>query len=396
MNKIKTKNFSFIFNTTVLLITQIFLISNISWGGVIVSSKYSVSNMPYYLSPTIKINEQKLRNSFQLKHEHIYNKEDAILEIFRKNMDIDISTEIEASAREGDCFISKIKNPQQIQKLIDSRLRAKDYELLSYKSKNKSYLLAILFFSATEGKKYYIKLLNEEIVPSEKMVTLNKKLLEYFFQFPFGTASYLKYADLIISVKINRSLEASKVIDIALRQYLGVYSFDNTYSGHLLDAVITDIKNENKVLILGTGAGLEAVVIAKKIGCLVDAIDIQPIAVVNTLVNAVVTDTQELIDAWVSDGFSTVSKKYDIIIFNAPLPTRKATTKSDVNRFDGEGKLIRRILDELPAYLEKEGTLFLMSHENIALYLPPTLTTNIKEKFTKANFSLAIHEITVN
>ena len=134
----------------------------------------------------------------------------------------------------------------------------------------------------------------------------------------------------------------------AIPLFPSVYNYNNPYDENLLEAALDDLEGCKDILLLGTGAGLEAVCVALKYGIHVDAIDINPISVANTIVSSRRTKTAHLVNAWASDGFNQVKKKYDAILFEAPVATTKPHFQAP-NRYDFEGKLLRKVLCDLPS-----------------------------------------------
>jgi hypothetical protein len=110
-----------------------------------------------------------------------------------------------------------------------------------------------------------------------------------------------------------------KVCKIPL--FPSVFYYNNLYDENLLEAVLFELEECRDILVLGTGAGLEAVCVALKYGVHVDATDINPVAVANTIAACRRTGTDHLIHAWVSDGLTEVQGTYDAILFEAPLAT---------------------------------------------------------------------------
>ena len=157
-----------------------------------------------------------------------------------------------------------------------------------------------------------------------------------------------------------------QVCDIPL--FPSVYYYNNPYEENLLEASLPDLAGCREALVLGVGAGLEAICIALQYGITVDATDINPLAVANTQVACRRTGTDRLVRAWVSDGFRQISKKYDAILFEAPLATAQMHL-TDANRHDLGGRLLREVLAELPSHLHEGGRLYLMSVPDLAPYL---------------------------
>lgn len=171
-----------------------------------------------------------------------------------------------------------------------------------------------------------------------------------------------------------------------------VYSYNNPYLENTLEVGLFEIGFAKSALVLGAGAGLDAVCIALQHGIPVDATDINPVAITNTMVAARRCGVDNLVHAWVSDGFSEVGKKYDAIFFSAPLATQEAEP-NDVNRYDREGRLLKSVLCGLPAHLNSGGRMYLMSRPDLSPYFPCNgLGSKVRRHFT-AKSSVAIHEI---
>ena len=174
-----------------------------------------------------------------------------------------------------------------------------------------------------------------------------------------------------------------------------VYYYNNPYEQNLLEAALPRLEGAKEVLVLGTGAGLEAVCVAMKYGIHVDATDINPLAVANTISATRRTGTDHLVKAWQSDGFREVKKAYDAILFEAPLATDQTNIK-DHNRFDLGGKLLREVFSALPSHLKAGGRMYLMSHADLSPYFPARgLRSRMLRDFRAYEIErdLAIHEI---
>jgi hypothetical protein len=181
-----------------------------------------------------------------------------------------------------------------------------------------------------------------------------------------------------------------KICQIPL--FPSVFYYNNLYDQNLLEAVLLELKECKDILVLGTGAGLEAVCIALKYGIHVDATDINPVAVANTIAASRRTGTDHLIHAWVSNGLTDVPKSYDAILFEAPLATNE-TQLHDPNRYDYGGKLLKEVLSGLPCHLNPGGRMYLMSRPDLTPYLPANGLQWNTLRYFAAEKSLAIHEI---
>jgi len=171
-----------------------------------------------------------------------------------------------------------------------------------------------------------------------------------------------------------------------------VFYYNNMYDQNLLEAVLQKLDGCHDILVMGSGAGLEAICIALQYGVHVDATDINPIAIANTVAACRRTDTENMVSAWVSDGFRDVIKSYDAILFEAPLATN-VVHKKDPNRYDFDGELLTEVLSMLPAHLNTGGRMYLMSRPELTPYLPPNGMKWKVLRYFAENKSLAIHEI---
>ena len=171
-----------------------------------------------------------------------------------------------------------------------------------------------------------------------------------------------------------------------------VFYYNNIYDQNLLEAVLPELDGCQDILALGSGAGLEAICIALKYDMHVDATDINPIAIANTIAACRRTGTDKLVSAWVSDGFLAIEKSYDAILFEAPLATGEMHSR-DPNRYDLGGKLLQEILRVLPFHLKPGGKMYLMSHPELTPYMPANgLQWRVLRYFAEHDH-LAIHEI---
>ena len=192
-----------------------------------------------------------------------------------------------------------------------------------------------------------------------------------------------------ITVEVFRE-RLGDVPDLPL--FPSVYPYNNPYVENLLEVGLPELTDCKRVLVLGSGSGLDAVCLALKYGIPVDATDINPVAVANTAASARCCGLGDRVRAWVSDGFGEVRAAYDAIFFEAPLAT-EYPVQSDANRHDLGGKVLREVLNELPAHLSPRGRMYLMSRPDLSLYFPANgLASRVRRTF-EAKSIVAIHEI---
>jgi release factor glutamine methyltransferase len=92
-----------------------------------------------------------------------------------------------------------------------------------------------------------------------------------------------------------------------------------TPTSHLLgEAVLTEVHSDERVLDMGTGSGVNAVLAATK-GAHVVAVDINPQALAVARANAERNGVSERIKIRHSDVFSDVDETFDLIVFDPPF-----------------------------------------------------------------------------
>ncbi len=146
-----------------------------------------------------------------------------------------------------------------------------------------------------------------------------------------------------------------------------IYPPDSVYAMSLLEEVLNDISPRERILVLGCGSGIDAVKIAMTHpGILVDAVDIQPLAVANTKALVAQLGLQDRVRVWLSDGLKHVPamRAYERIVANLPVPTAATLASNaafEVNREDVGGALLSSVLNDAPERLKQQGKLSLMT-----------------------------------
>ncbi len=126
------------------------------------------------------------------------------------------------------------------------------------------------------------------------------------------------------------------------------------------------VTKNDRVLDMGTGSGILAVLAAKRAKEVV-AVDINPHAVRCARKNAEANKLADKIDIRRGDLFQPIrrNEKFSLIIFNAPyLPSMRRETRSWLSRAWAGGptgrQVINQFIDEAPRYLEKKGRILLV------------------------------------
>lgn len=118
-----------------------------------------------------------------------------------------------------------------------------------------------------------------------------------------------------------------------------------------------DIKKTDKVLDVGTGTGIQALIAAKK-AKEVTAVDFNKFAVKCAKENAKLNKLKN-ITVFGSNLFSRVKGKYDLITFNPPyLPTKSEDLAWDGGQ-DGR-EVINRFLNQFEKHLSKNGRVLMI------------------------------------
>jgi SAM-dependent methyltransferase len=135
-----------------------------------------------------------------------------------------------------------------------------------------------------------------------------------------------------------------------------------SYSSFLASKFLKDVKGK-RVLDVGTGCGVLAILAAKRNAKKVVAIDIDQIAVTNTKKNVTKFKYGKIITVFQGDLFSLkdslfedIDKKFDIIVSNLPIAIRaKAWSHLETDL----PELLERWAKELPNYLSSNGVAYL-------------------------------------
>lgn len=142
-----------------------------------------------------------------------------------------------------------------------------------------------------------------------------------------------------------------------------VFPIDSSFSFSSKIASKRIPKNAKKVLDVGTGTGVQAIIAAKRGAKKVLAIDIDNNCLKNAKENVSFHKLEKIIEVRKSDLFKNVKKdeKFNLIISN--LPFSDVNYKSEVGHFlfDANFKLHERLLKNAKKHLTKNGEMFIPS-----------------------------------
>jgi release factor glutamine methyltransferase len=92
-----------------------------------------------------------------------------------------------------------------------------------------------------------------------------------------------------------------------------------TPTSHLLgESVLADVRPGDRVLDMGTGSGVNAILAASR-GAAVVAVDVNPRAIEAATANAHANKVADKVEVRHSDVFSNVAETFDLIVFDPPF-----------------------------------------------------------------------------
>ncbi|MDP8299640.1 MAG: metallophosphoesterase [Candidatus Tantalella remota] len=168
----------------------------------------------------------------------------------------------------------------------------------------------------------------------------------------------------------------------------GVFGGTHTSSNLSASAAAKYAGAGKRVLVIGTGAGTEAVLAAKK-GAIVDAVDIKEMAIANTKLTCSIAGVEDKVNVFRNDLFSGLGK-YDLIVFNMPhyydarVPAGRITP-SGRNLYDVEGAMLRKLCLGISEHLTPQGKALLVNSADAATehlfrkYIPEDITLQVEE-----------------
>ncbi len=163
------------------------------------------------------------------------------------------------------------------------------------------------------------------------------------------------------------------------------------YGVALMEAVFSHpytLDKNRRILILGSGVGLDATALTKMTNAQVTATDISINSLRVAKINSKIHGVEDQVNYIHSDLLDSVSGQYDLIIFNAPrvitpevfkkqgLPEEKINKimtdlKNGPNDlYDYKGVLFERLMRDLPVKTTSSGRLLIMADEHIQVHVP--------------------------
>ncbi|MDP3921239.1 MAG: Fic family protein [Candidatus Omnitrophota bacterium] len=164
-----------------------------------------------------------------------------------------------------------------------------------------------------------------------------------------------------------KELRIAPVEPLGLPVLPGVFPPTHIFLKEFLEWFAPRIRPRAKILIVGSGAGPEAVFLgllsrARGLELEIHAVDAFDAELENTKASLERYGLSEPVKVWKSDAFDRVTEKYDYIIFDAPQPRPASLGRAlDARTKDPGGRLTRRILEGFPARLRENAVFYLMA-----------------------------------
>lgn len=162
------------------------------------------------------------------------------------------------------------------------------------------------------------------------------------------------------------------------------------------EAVMAETKSGDRVLDMGTGCGINAVIAATKEADVL-AVDINPDSMETTKDNAARNGVADRIQVRESDIFSAVDGVFDLIIFNPPFRWFPARNMLEAATSDGNYSALTRFFREARQYLAKDGRMIIFfSNAGDLAYLQQLIDTEGFQQEVVAQKSRVVEGLDVN
>lgn len=126
----------------------------------------------------------------------------------------------------------------------------------------------------------------------------------------------------------------------------------------LAEIVLSEVRDDDRVLDMGTGSGVNAIAAATRSADVV-AVDVNPVAVASARQNAELNGLAERIEARQSDVFDSVSGRFDLIIFDPPFRWFRPRDLWERGTADENYGALTSFFSEVGDYLTPRGRIIL-------------------------------------
>jgi release factor glutamine methyltransferase len=132
-----------------------------------------------------------------------------------------------------------------------------------------------------------------------------------------------------------------------------------TGTSHMLgEAVLAEVRAEDRVLDMGTGSGVNAI-LAASTASYVLAVDVSPNAVGAAQENAERNGVADRIEVRVSDIFSAVDGEFDLIVFDPPFRWFKPRDEIEANTTDENYRAMTAFFEQAREHLSSRGRMLI-------------------------------------
>ena len=132
-----------------------------------------------------------------------------------------------------------------------------------------------------------------------------------------------------------------------------------TGMSHLLgEAVLAEVRPEDRVLDMGTGSGVNAI-LAASVATQVLAVDVNPVAITAARENAARNGVADRIEVRHSDVFSAVTGQFDLIIFDPPFRWFRPRDVLEMASTDEDYRALTTFFRHAREYLSDSGRMLI-------------------------------------
>ncbi|WP_406636087.1 HemK2/MTQ2 family protein methyltransferase [Amycolatopsis sp. WGS_07] len=162
------------------------------------------------------------------------------------------------------------------------------------------------------------------------------------------------------------------------------------------EAVLAEVKRGDRVLDMGTGCGVNAVIAATKATDVL-AVDINPHCMKTTHDNALRNGLDDRIEVRESDIFSNVDGTFDLIVFNPPFRWFAPNTMLEAATSDENYQALTRFFREARQYLAKQGRMIIFfSNAGDLAYLQQLIDTEGFRQEVVSQVSRVVEGLDIN
>jgi len=122
----------------------------------------------------------------------------------------------------------------------------------------------------------------------------------------------------------------------------------------LAKTVLREVKETDKVLDMGTGSGIQAIIAASK-STNVTAVDVNPFAVKCARLNIKLNKLSSRVKVVESDLFENIKAKFDLIIFDPPFRWSKPRNIWERSSADNDYETLENFFAKVKKYLNRGG-----------------------------------------